>query len=219
MNITAFDGAAGCGKTYSLLEELAEVLSHVGLSCHQRVLALTFMHGARLRLNEKLDRVDGLRNKFDCFTIDSFAWRVCFRFRYRLREAGAGALNASDFDHTCELAAMLLKDRSVSSWVSAVYPYILVDEAQDLKAQRLAIVEGLATTSRVFLAFDEFQCLNKENRPVAIVSWASGVCVPKTLIQNQRTKDQDLIRAANEIRSGQAITVNSSYHPSKNLLR
>ena len=163
-----------------------------------------------MRLNEKLDKVDGLRNKFDCFTIDSFAWRVCFRFRYRLREAGARALNASDFDHTCELAAMLLKDRSVSSWVSAVYPYILVDEAQDLKAQRLAIVEGLATTSRVFLAFDEFQCLNKENRPVAIVSWASGVCVPKTLIQNQRTKDQDLIRTANEIRSGQAITVNSS---------
>jgi len=122
MTITAFDGAAGCGKTYSLLGELTEVLQQVGLERHQRVLALTFMHGARLRLNERLDKVDGLRNKFDCFTIDSFAWRVCFRFRCRLREAGVQALNVSDFDNTCELAAMLLKDRSVCSWVSAVYP-------------------------------------------------------------------------------------------------
>ena len=48
----AVEGAAGCGKTYRLMEMLAETLEEHPLAKGQRVLALTFMHGARRRLGE-----------------------------------------------------------------------------------------------------------------------------------------------------------------------
>ncbi|UVC19296.1 hypothetical protein IHQ72_35920 (plasmid) [Mesorhizobium onobrychidis] len=47
----------------------------------QRVLALTFMHGARRRLNEKLRGIEGLRGKTECMTVDSFAQRLVRRWR------------------------------------------------------------------------------------------------------------------------------------------
>ena len=51
MAVTAFEGPAGTGKTYSLLERLDGDLKRRALASHERVLALTFMHCARRRLD------------------------------------------------------------------------------------------------------------------------------------------------------------------------
>lgn len=47
----------------------------------QRVLALTFMHGARRRLADRLRTVSGLLGRVECCTVDSFAWRIYRRWR------------------------------------------------------------------------------------------------------------------------------------------
>ena len=79
MTLFAVEGVAGSGKTVRLMEILGEALAVSPLAEGQRVLALTFMHGARRRLNEKLRRVPSLGGRFECVTIDSFAWRLLRR--------------------------------------------------------------------------------------------------------------------------------------------
>ena len=71
MTLFEVEGAAGCGKTFRLMEALGEALGATPLQEGQRVLALTFMHGARRRLNEKLRSVPGLKGRFECVTVDA----------------------------------------------------------------------------------------------------------------------------------------------------
>jgi hypothetical protein len=52
MSIHAFTGGAGCGKTHQLMALLDEHLLKHPLGDGQKVLALTFMHGSRRRLDE-----------------------------------------------------------------------------------------------------------------------------------------------------------------------
>jgi hypothetical protein len=63
MTLFAVEGAAGCGKTFRLMAKLGDILVAIPLQDGQRVLALTFMHGARRRLNETLRDTDGLRGR------------------------------------------------------------------------------------------------------------------------------------------------------------
>jgi hypothetical protein len=70
------------------------------------------------------------------------------------------------YDETCALAAALMSRPAVRSWVSMSYPILLVDEAQDLSRERSAIIAEASTECRVLLAYDEFQCLNPNLRPM-----------------------------------------------------
>jgi hypothetical protein len=90
-----------------------------------------------------------------------------------------------------------------SSGVS--FPLVLVDETQDLSAERSAIVAALAQSGTVLLAFDEFQCLNLPLLPIAIEAWLCDHCEPITLEGCRRTNDAELIDAARAVRNGQAV--------------
>jgi hypothetical protein len=48
---------------------------------HERVLALSFMHGARQRLDSRLREINGLSGRYRAVTVDSFAWRLVQRWR------------------------------------------------------------------------------------------------------------------------------------------
>ena len=61
MPFRGFEGAAGTGKTYSLLEAVRERLVARPMLEHQRILALTFMHGSRRRLDEQFAQDPHLR--------------------------------------------------------------------------------------------------------------------------------------------------------------
>lgn len=76
MAVTAFEGPAGTGKTYSLMDHLSDRLREQPLALHERVLALTFMHGARRRLDSRLREIDGLAGRYQAVTVDSLAWRL-----------------------------------------------------------------------------------------------------------------------------------------------
>ena len=207
MSIHAYSGAAGCGKTHSVFEHLRNELKSNPLKDHQLVLAITFMHGARYRLNDQLSKIEILKKRYEASTLDSLTWMICRRWTSRIIELGMSVPIISNFDQIITTTAALLLYEDVRSWITTTYPIIIVDEAQDLEKERLQIIEELMKSCCVLLAYDEFQCLNTKNRPVAITSWITDRCTPTELLENKRTNNPHLLQAALQVRSGQKVTV------------
>ncbi|MBB4212432.1 AAA domain-containing protein [Rhodothalassium salexigens DSM 2132] len=205
MTVVAFEGPAGAGKTYRLMESLSEALRERPLVDHERVMALTFMHGSRRRLDARLRDVDDLSGRFAAMTLDSFAWRVTQRWQRLARHLGHQMPGENEYERTCRLAAVLLERDDVRRWVTLTYPYILVDEAQDLSAERSAMIAALAQSGTILLAYDEFQCLNTALLPIAIEGWIREHCEPVILEGCRRTEDAELIEAAIAVREGRAV--------------
>lgn len=204
MTIHAFTGGAGCGKTHMLMASLSAYLDATPLHAGQKILALTFMHGSRRRLEERLGMLQSLRGRAECMTIDSFAWRLVRRWRSLTAALGFVNIEPSEHERVCEAASALLKIKEVQSWVVMTFPILVVDEAQDMTVDRLGMVAGLANRLEVFVAADEFQCLSEELRPNPACVWLSQVCAPEELTQPRRTNVDELLNAARAIRAGEA---------------
>lgn len=198
MSLVGVEGTAGTGKTYRLMELLAERLAKTPLAGGQRVLALTFMHGSRRRLSQQLSTVRNLGSRFDCLTFDGFAHHLLRRWA---RLASALSIpSPGTFDEQCEAAALLLEDDNVRAWVAASYPTLIVDEAQDLDGRRLRILRALSRSLEVFAAADEFQCLNTSLLPAPAVAWLRSSCRMEVLTIARRTSRSELLVAAANIR-------------------
>lgn len=206
MSLKAYSGGAGCGKTYSVVNEMKQYLGEHPFQLNQRLLALTFMHGARHRLNHQLGLIAEIRGRFEAMTIDSFAFQLCTRWNRRIILSGREIPQSNDFEGMCDTANFLLSSVDIQHWVHASFPIIIVDEAQDLLLNRLEIIEKLSNYSHVILAYDDYQCLNKDNRPVAINDWIIDKCDPIILIGSRRTQVNQLITAANRLRTGQSLS-------------
>ncbi|MFZ6755990.1 ATP-binding domain-containing protein [Undibacterium sp. Ji50W] len=204
MTVRAFMGGAGCGKTYELMRSLSDHLVKNPLKNEQKVLALTFMHGSRRRLEERLGQLKALKGRTDCSTIDSFAWHLVRRWVTLAAALGFTDIQPSQYERVCDAAGALLQLTQVRSWVAATFPILLVDEAQDMTSNRLRIVEGLAGSLEIFAAADEFQCLKEELRPNPACTWLNQVCQVKELTQPRRTNITELLDAATAIRRGEA---------------
>lgn len=204
MTIQAVEGGAGCGKTYRLMAMLAERLETHPLDDGQRVLALTFMHGSRRRLSERLRSVANLRGRAECWTIDAFAWRIYRRWRGLAGALAIAPATEGEFDRVCEAAGLLLEQPQVCAWVAASFPIVLVDEGQDLKPERLRMLRALASDVHALIAADEFQCLDQALRPNPLVEWLQQDAEPETLVQVRRTNSPGLLAAATAIRAGNA---------------
>jgi len=178
-------------------------LHNAPLEDDQRVLAVTFMHGSRQRLAARMRRIDSLRGRFDCMTIDSLAWHLVCRWR-GLVAAHATALGSWTFDQRCEAAASLLGRANVRRWLSRCYPVVLVDELQDVDECRLAMIKGLVIDSHVIMAADEYQDLRTTGNSEA-VAWMRTVCVPTVLTHCHRTGCTDLLATASSLRAGHGI--------------
>ena len=203
MSTKGFTGGAGTGKTTSLLSELDAYLTAHPLAPGQRVLALTFMHGSRQRLAERLAK-SSARRHCECITLDRFAWEICRRWRSRLRAGGGSLLldfDAPDYDATCEAAGRLLASPGVVKWVAARYPVIVLDEFQDCAPVRLALAQYLHGSVTMLVAADDFQNLNRTDESPS-VAWLRGLNVCEELTVNRRTADADLIAAAQALRAG-----------------
>jgi superfamily I DNA/RNA helicase len=185
------------------MEALGEELILRALSEGQRVLALTFMHGSRRRLHQRLSEVAQLRGRFECVTIDSFAWRLVRRWRSLAGALGVGHLSDDAYDEQCDAAGLLLERPEVLSWIATSYPVVVIDEAQDLRPQRLRIVKALTFGTSVLVAADEFQCLESGLRPNPLVAWVRLNCRPETLEQVRRTTVQGILNAAAALRRGE----------------
>lgn len=202
MTVKAFIGGAGCGKTHQLMESLDAHLKDFPLKNGQKVLALTFMHGSRHRLEERLEKLPALKRKADCSTIDSFAWRLVRRWVSLATELGFSNITPEQHERVCDAAGALLSIDEVCGWVGATFPVLLVDEAQDMTVNRLQIVQELANKLEIFAAADEFQCLKEELRPNPACVWLNEVSPIEELTKPQRTKVSELLDAAAAIRRG-----------------
>lgn len=204
MTILAFSGGAGCGKTYRLMQALIEHLVATPLKDGQKVLALTFMHGSRRRLEERIGQLQGLRGSMECSTVDSFAWRLVRRWSSLVTKLGFTNIEVDQYDRVCDAAGALLQVKEVCGWVAATFPVLLVDEAQDLTPNRLQLVAELSTRLELFAAADEFQCLDEALRPNPACSWLEQECGVEELVQPRRTNVAELLDAAGAIRNGEA---------------
>jgi UvrD-like helicase C-terminal domain len=102
----------------------------------------------------------------------------------------------------------LLDHEVVRAWVALSFPLVIVDEAQDLSTERSAMIQALARSCEVILAFDEFQCLSPALLPIAIEQWVRNHCQPVPLEGCHRTDDAELIDAARAVREGRAVNLN-----------
>jgi hypothetical protein len=189
------------------MDELGSALRARPLAPHQRVLALTFMHGSRRRLDSRLRGVAELAGRFEATVIDRFAWRLVQRWRRLAGQLDLAIPTEGEFKATYAVAAALLERTVVQAWVAISFPIILVDEAQDLSRERSAIIEACALSGSILLAFDEFQCLNPELLPISIETWLRDHCEPTTLTGCRRTSDNELIEAARALRDGRALAI------------
>jgi hypothetical protein len=204
MMVWAVNGAAGFGKTFRLLQRTGEQLKASPLDAGQQVLALTFMHGARQRLDQKLRGMPDLRGRYQCLTVDGFARSLRWRWRSLARSIGQPNTDAVSFDEQCSLAAELVRRPVVSNWLATGYPCVLLDEGQDLDPHRLQLIEALALCSRVLIAYDDFQCLKVELRPSPVSVWLPSVCKPEELSKPRRCSVRALLDASSALRSGLA---------------
>lgn len=205
LSFVGFTGVAGCGKTYQLMHRLCARLREKPLENGQRVLALTFMHGSRKRLDARLIAEDLSGAKFECTVIDRFAARIIHRWRDLVQAKALGPFDDEDFDGRCGAAAVLLGEAVVRDWVVAEYPIILLDEAQDLKPERLALFEALEGHCDLFVAADGFQCLDKSLRDSAVLGWINKDDRSEELDQVHRTEKAGLLAAAKALRSGESL--------------
>jgi superfamily I DNA/RNA helicase len=149
------------GKTHNLVGRAGEIVQDGALGEGHKLLALTFMNGARRRLDARLGENPAFRRRFDWQTFDVFARTLAARRRSLVTQAMQAEADAlSEFDGPCALAAGLLQIQAVQKWVARSFPLILVDEAQDLDDHRMRILQGLSPSCRIVAAADAFQCLH-----------------------------------------------------------
>ena len=122
MSSYLIEGPAGTGKTTRLFQELRRVLGECPLAEHQRVLALTKMHGSRRRMDAQLRATSGLQGRYRCSTVDSLAWSIVRRWRMLARTKLVEELAEDDYEQVCSLAGELLAETTISLWVSRAIP-------------------------------------------------------------------------------------------------
>lgn len=209
MTFDFFEGAAGTGKTHNLVGRAGEFVDDGILGEDSKVLALTFMNGARQRLEARLAQIPMFRRRFDCQTFDVFSRIVAGRRRSLV--AGNAQLveqagRLDEFDGPCFLAGALLRDPTVSRWVASSYPLVIVDEAQDLDEHRISVLQGLAPACRIVAAADAFQCLTAELDTTLTMAWLEAAGTTERLTKVRRTDKPHLLAAALAVRQGRDIT-------------
>lgn len=206
MTFDFFEGAAGTGKTHNLVGRAGEIVQDGVLGEGQKLLALTFMNGARRRLDTRLGENPAFRRRFDCQTFDVFARTLAARRRSLITpvmQAQADAL--SEFNGPCALAAALLEQEAVRLWVARSFPLVLVDEAQDLDDYRLHILQGLSASCSIVAAADAFQCLQNGRDTEPLMGWLEATGQTHRLMQVRRTTQQGLLAAALAVREGRDV--------------
>lgn len=205
MSLEYFEGSAGSGKTYQLLEALKKALDSRPLLEGQAVLGLTYMHGSRRRMHNRLAQISGLQGRYLACTIDSLARRVVCRWRTIARHINPqlDLTSSVDFNSICHAAALITQKATVSSWLQVRYPVVLVDELQDCKGSHLFIIQRLESCCHLIAAADEFQDLQSTG-PSEAVEWLHDSTGKRNVLTgNRRTTEATLLHAAVRLRSAQ----------------
>ncbi|MEQ9145418.1 MAG: AAA family ATPase [Parvibaculaceae bacterium] len=196
MPFLAFEGPAGTGKTYRLMEEVRGHAAQL-LRADQQVLGLTFMHGARRRLDESFVAAPETRGKSHVTTIDSFAAHLVRRWS----PLAPAIADFTQFDEVCDACGMLLERPEILNWVTETFPIVAIDEAQELSPSRLRIARAFADAAHLVVAADEFQCLDEQIDTAPFLEWFATGNVERLEIV-RRTNRRGLLDAGVALRAG-----------------
>jgi superfamily I DNA/RNA helicase len=220
--IVFLSGAAGTGKTHNLIACIKKWVSDNPLQSHQKVLAITRMHGSRRRLVERFrSECPGLR--YEISTIDAFCFAVVNRARKALGinrtiipiekvmaryENHLGVFIS--LNEIQELAVRVVASKTYGSLISSGFPVIALDEFQDNSGNLLEFVKQLSRVSDLILAADYFQSLD------CITTAGDWLESPDLrdrierieLSTNHRCSNPHILDAALAIRSNTALTEN-----------
>lgn len=215
--IMAAVGQAGTGKTTWLVGQAAELAPHLLTAEHHVLLALTFMHGSRRRLQAKL-RESCPSIPCSVNTIDGFAASLLNRWRTSLGYAKPIQPVENDtafshtifgieagFDHIRSACIALLQSKTVRAIIRETYPLVMIDEFQDCHGPLLDFVKALSMCSALILAADDFQFLESNVDGCPAVEWLQALeiggtiqCTPLTTCH--RTSVQHILDAARCLR-------------------
>lgn len=213
-------GYAGTGKTTRAMDLVKERVDTTSLLDYQSFLGMSFMHGARRRLDQKLREVCG-HASYRATTIDAFAlsilnrWRTSIGFSKPFSPAtgDGGPVEGlfevrAGFDWIRAEAAKLLSRPTIGRLVGVSFPLIVVDEFQDCHGPQLEIVKALANQTQLLLAADDFQLLDSVGSNCPAVDWAlelqqDGRVIVETLRTPYRTTNHALLQAARNLRDNQ----------------
>jgi superfamily I DNA/RNA helicase len=214
-------GQAGTGKTHELINHARELAADLLKAPHQKMLAITFMHGARRRLEQRM-REDEQRGQTPIprtvDTIDGFAlsilnrWRLSLGYRRPItptRDPAQGfkqdilGIRAS-FDEILATAASLLSTQTVGRTIGNTYPFVVLDEFQDCDGARLEFIKALSQHTRLLTAADDFQYLKDDPNCPALV-WireleTQGITEITPLLDFHRTDNTNILKAAKALR-------------------
>lgn len=192
-------------------------VSQIAQRDYQRILGMSFMHGARRRLDEKLAEVcRGF--PYRAITIDAFAMSLVNRWRLSLGyNKPLSALSGEDeiveglfeihlsFDRIRREATKLVSSNTIGKLIGSSFPLIIVDEFQDCQDSQLEFVQGLVPHTQLILAADEFQLLNSAANGCPAVEWIldlerNGNAIVEDLHSPWRTNKPGLLNAARALR-------------------
>lgn len=219
-------GHAGTGKTTLLLERVAFHAPALANSDHHKILALTFMHGSRQRLEENLSSHSACKRlKRTVITIDSFALKLVNQYwaslGYKHPVVASGSCANTPliqhhktylhFDEVVADATKLLGFSAIRSGVSNSYPLILIDEFQDCTGVRLEFVKALVNCAKLLVAADPFQFLDSQTDECPATIWVTGtrdsVSELHELQKVRRTDNQEILNAAEALRKNRVTTL------------
>jgi len=199
------------------MEKIREKAPGLISSEHQRLLAITRMHGARRRVEAKLrECAPGILCSVS--TIDGFAlsilnrWRTVLGWSKPIHSVSTVAdfgetlfAIEADFERVQAAATRLLQYTTVKRIISATYPLIAVDEFQDCHGSLLEFIKALSSCSTLLLAADEFQLLDTSVSGCPAVEWAKDLRIDQCaeiaeLTVCRRTSAHGILEAARCLR-------------------
>lgn len=219
-SLLAVIGPAGTGKTTRLLELVGQNAAKLLTHPHQRVLAMSFMNGARARLDSSLGKAHPAIPR-TVITLDKIAMIIVNRWRtaesLTLPLASSASVEGTgpvirhyrtqlSFNEIIGRATRLLRQPGVSAWFASSFPLVVVDEFQDCLEVRLELVQTISSITHVLLGADEFQLLNSgypETSPavewLAVMETSNSATVER-LTKTRRTNIKGLLDAAHALR-------------------
>lgn len=211
-------GQAGTGKTTRLIQYATNFIVNHNWLEYESILALTFMHGSRKRLDA---RVDYLRKKYSinitCQTFDSFIYSNFTKFRKYLNinevpvvdTSGSEIIKLSEVESSYPLSYIrasinsLFTNSVIKDLIKINYPLIIVDEFQDCEELLLEFVINISKCTNLIVAADDFQELsnNTTNKPVEWLKIYSQIKDLGLKDVNWRTSNSQLISTAAALRT------------------
>ncbi|MBX2953117.1 MAG: ATP-dependent helicase [Leadbetterella sp.] len=214
--VKVFTGQAGTGKTFSLMQSLSQIIPEREWLKFETILALTFMHGSRKRLETNLKFVKtDFKVRYECSTIDSFALTMLNWFRSyigisKIIRPNEEVVSENEFEHFMSLEMVrektvhLLQFDSVRRFIENSYPYIVIDEFQDCTGTLLEIVKQLSNSTNILIASDQFQQLSNPESKEGMQWIIESQFEHKNLNESgvKRTNNNKILVSATCLRTG-----------------